>query len=163
MKLQISKYRKQKTEVRGQKNLSSVFCYLSSGFTLVEIMLVVIIIAALAAMIMPRLAGRSEEAKKARAQAEISSNIGLALKLYELDNGNYPTTEQGLNALMAKPSTNPVPQNWKGPYLEKKTIDPWGRPYQYKSPGIHSQTGFDLYSLGKDGTEGNEDDVTNWE
>jgi general secretion pathway protein G len=64
---------------------------------------------------------------------------------------------------MAKPSTNPVPQNWKGPYLEKKTIDPWGRPYQYKSPGIHSQTGFDLYSLGKDGTEGNEDDVTNWE
>jgi general secretion pathway protein G len=134
-----------------------------SAFTLVEIMLVVVIIAALAAMIMPRLAGRSEQANMARAEAEISSNIGLALKLYELDNGNYPTTEQGLEALMTKPSTNPVPQNWKGPYLEKKPIDPWGRPYQYKCPGVHSKTGFDLYSLGKDGSEGTEDDVTNWE
>jgi general secretion pathway protein G len=134
-----------------------------NAFTLVEIMLVVVIIAALAAMIMPRLAGRSEQANMARAEAEISSNIGLALKLYELDNGNYPTTEQGLEALMTKPSTNPVPQNWKGPYLERKPIDPWGRPYQYKCPGVHSKTGFDLYSLGKDGSEGTEDDVTNWE
>ena len=136
---------------------------MNKGFTLVEIMLVVIIIAALAAMIMPRLAGRSEEAKMARAQAEISSNIGLALKLYELDNGNYPTTEQGLNALQTKPSTAPDPQNWKGPYLEKKPIDPWGKPYQYKSPGVHSYTGFDLYSIGKDGSEGTEDDAKNWE
>ncbi|MBL7158743.1 MAG: type II secretion system major pseudopilin GspG [Candidatus Omnitrophica bacterium] len=133
------------------------------GFTLVEIMLVVVIIAALAAMIMPRLAGRSEQANKARARAEISSNMGLALKLYELDNGNYPTTEQGLEALMTKSATSPVPQNWNGPYLEKKPIDPWGKPYQYKCPGVHSKMGFDLFSVGKDGQEGTEDDVTNWE
>jgi general secretion pathway protein G len=151
------------TDKPNQCNHKEISGISDKGFTLVEIMLVVIIIAALAAMIMPRLAGRSEEAKVARAQAEISSNIGLGLKLYELDNGNYPTTEQGLNALQAKPSTEPAPQNWKGPYLEKKPIDPWGRPYQYKCPGVHSQTGFDLYSLGKDGSEGTEDDVTNWE
>lgn len=154
-----------KQRIAYSKNLNAIRYPLSAkkGFTLVEIMLVVIILAALAAMIMPRLAGRSEEAKIARAQAEINSNIGLALKLYELDNGNYPTTEQGLNALQSKPGTNPAPQNWKGPYLEKNPVDPWGKPYQYKCPGSHSQTGFDLYSLGKDGSEGSEDDVANWE
>jgi len=132
------------------------------GFTLIELMLVVVIIAALASMVIPRLAGRSEEAKIAAARADINVNISLALKLYELDNGNYPTTEQALDALISKPNSNPVPQNWNGPYLEKKPIDPWGRPYQYRCPGVHSLAGYDLYSLGRDGQE-SDDDITNWE
>jgi general secretion pathway protein G len=125
-------------------------------------MIVVIIIAALAAMVLPRLGGRSEQAKVAIAQADISSNIAMALKLYELDNGNYPSSEQGLEALIVKPSSNPIPLNWKGPYLEKKPLDPWKNPYQYKCPGTHNSSGYDLYSLGKDGVESN-DDIKNWE
>ena len=133
------------------------------GFTLIEIMIVVIIIAALAAMVVPRLSGRSEQSKINIAQADISANIGTALKLYELDNGNFPTTEQGLNALLIKPTSNPVPINWNGPYLEKKPVDPWKNPYQYKYPGTHNPTGYDLYSLGKDSQEGTSDDIGNWE
>ncbi len=132
------------------------------GFTLIEMMLVVVIIAALASMIIPRLAGRSEQAKTTRAKADVNANIALALKLYELDNGNYPSTEQGLGALLSKPSSNPVPGNWNGPYLERNPIDPWGRTYQYKYPGSNSKAGYDLYSLGKDGQESG-DDVTNWQ
>lgn len=128
------------------------------AFTLVELMLVVIIIGVLAAMIIPRLAGRSEEARRGVSKADIDLNIATALKLYELDNGSYPTTDEGLNALMAAPSSA---RNWKGPYLEKKPIDPWGKEYQYKSPGVH-RTDYDLYSLGKDAVE-SEDDVVNWE
>src|SRR5258708_4119016 len=118
-----------------------------SGFTLVEIMLVVIIIGALAAMIIPRLAGRGEEAKAKVAKADIDTNIATALKLYELDSGSYPTTEQGLAALRFRPSTNPLPQNWNGPYIEKDPFDPWGRPYIYVSPGVH-RSDYDLSSKG---------------
>jgi general secretion pathway protein G len=131
-----------------------------SGFTLIELMLVVIIIGALVAMVMPRLAGRSEQAKVSVAQADISANIATALKLYELDNGHYPSDEDGgLDALSVKPASA---TNWKGPYLEKKPLDPWARPYKYKSPGSHRTYDYDLYSLGRDGQEGN-DDVKNWE
>ena len=137
--------------------------YKQRGFTLIEIMIVVIIIAALAAMVVPRLAGRSEQARVAIAEADINSNIGTALKLYELDNGNFPTTVQGLDALLSKLSSVPAPINWNGPYLEKKPVDPWKNPYQYKCPGIHNTAGYDLYSLGKDGIEGTEDDIANWE
>lgn len=130
------------------------------GFTLIELMLVVIIIGALTAMVMPRLAGRTEQAKVSAAQADISANIATALKLYELDNGRYPTAEDGgLNALFTKPSNA---GNWNGPYLEKKPIDPWGHEYQYKSPGNHRTYDYDLYSLGHDGIE-SEDDAKNWE
>lgn len=132
------------------------------GFTLIEIMIVVIIIAALASMIVPRLSGRSEQARVSVAKGDISGNISLALKLYELDNGNYPTTDQGLEALLSKPSSNPAPINWNGPYLEREPIDPWGKEYQYRFPGAHNTQGFDLYSLGKDGVE-NDDDVANWQ
>lgn len=129
------------------------------GFTLIEIMLVVIIIGALIAMVVPRLAGRSEQAKVTAAKADIQANIATAMKLYELDNGSFPTTEEGLAALMAKPASA---ANWNGPYVEKKPIDPWGREYKYKSPGEHRPADYDLYSLGKDGTE-SADDVKNWE
>ncbi len=96
-----------------------------SGFTLIELMLVVIIIGALVAMVMPRLAGRTEQAKVGAAQADINANIATALKLYELDNGGYPAdTDGGLDALSTKPASA---NNWKGPYLEKKPLDPWGR------------------------------------
>jgi len=128
------------------------------AFTLIELMLVVIIIGALVAMVLPRFTGRGEQARVAAAQADIQANIATALKLYELDNGSFPGSEEGLNALLNKPSSA---RNWNGPYLEKKPIDPWGREYKYKSPGEH-RTDYDLYSLGKDGTESN-DDVKNWE
>ena len=130
------------------------------GFTLIELMLVVIIIGALTAMVMPRLAGRTEQAKTSAAQADISANIATGLKLYELDNGRYPTSEDGgLGALFTKPGSA---TNWNGPYLEKKPIDPWGREYQYRSPGAHRTYDYDLYSFGHDGTESG-DDIKNWE
>lgn len=132
------------------------------GFTMIELMIVVIIIAALAAMVVPRLAGRTEQAKNAIAQADINSNIGMALKLYELDNGRFPTTQNGLNALLSKPSSASA-SNWNGPYLEKKPIDPWDNTYRYKYPGVHNRAGYDLYSLGMDGAEGTDDDIGNWE
>lgn len=130
-----------------------------NGFTLLELMLVVIIIGFLVSMVLPRLTGRSEQAKLQVVKADINSNIAMALKLYEMDNTNFPTTEQGLDALLVKPSSNPVPPNWNGPYLERKPIDPWGRFYQYRCPGNHKD--YDLYSLGKDGTE-SDDDIANW-
>jgi len=127
------------------------------SFTLIEIMLVVVIIAALAAMVFPRLSGRSEQARIAAAKTDISVNIATALKLYELDNGAFPSTEEGLDALLSRPASA---INWNGPYLEKKPIDPWGREYKYKSPG-QNRPDYDLSSLGRDGRE-SDDDVVNW-
>jgi general secretion pathway protein G len=132
-----------------------------SGFTLIEILLVVVIISALAAMIVPRLTGRSEKAKESIARTDIMANIPTALKLYELDNGNFPATEQGLKALLAKPSTEPVPQNWGGPYIERNSFqDPWGRDYIYKCPSTHG-IDYDLYSLGKAGKD-DDNVISNW-
>ena len=129
------------------------------GFTLVELMLVVIIIGILAAMVVPRMTGRSEEARNAVARADINLNIATALKLYELDTGAFPTTEEGLTALKSPPASA---KYWKGPYLERIPLDPWSKPYQYRSPGIRRTHDYDLYSLGRDGVEGG-DDVVNWE
>jgi general secretion pathway protein G len=132
-----------------------------SGFTLIELMLVVIIIGALVAMVMPRLAGRTEQAKTQAAQADISANIATALKLYELDNGKYPGDEEGgLAALASKPANA---ANWNGPYIEKKPMDPWGHEYKYKSPGQHRTYDYDLSSTGRDGQDGTPDDVKNWQ
>jgi len=133
----------------------------NSGFTLVEIMLVVIIIASLSAMVIPRILGRSDQAKISVARSDIQANLATALKLYELDNGIFPTTNQGLKALRIKPKTSPIPQYWNGPYIEKDPNDPWGNPYEYVSPG-KSRPDYDLYSIGKDSSSP-EDDITNWE
>lgn len=130
-----------------------------NGFTLIEILLVVAIIGALAAMVVPRLTGRSEKAKAATAKADIRANIATALKMYEIDIGGFPTTEEGLTALQKQPSDASA---WSGPYIERVPIDPWGRPYQYKSPGTKNSNGYDLFSYGHDGVESG-DDVGNWE
>lgn len=131
------------------------------GFTLIEIMLVVIIIAALSAMVIPRLSGRSEQAKVAVARADIEAHLATALKLYQLDNGSFPTTSQGLEALRTRPVASPAPTNWNGPYIEKAPIDPWGNPYVYVSPG-RNRPDYDLYSKGKDQVS-QDDDIANWE
>ena len=132
------------------------------GFTLIELMLVIVIIGALAAMVVPRLAGRSEEARIGAARADIKGNLSLALRLYEVDNGRYPATEQGLAALMAKPTSPPVPENWKGPYIEQEPLDPWKRLYVYRYPGTHPPRDYDLLSVGPDGKESG-DDIANWQ
>ena len=134
-----------------------------SGFTLIEIMLVVIILGVLVAMVAPSLFGRGEQAKVAAARADIESNLATALDLYELDNGKYPTSEQGLTALIEKPSSSLEPANWKGPYLKKRKlpIDPWKKEYQYVSPGVHNTEDYDLFSYGPDGVE-SDDDIVNW-
>ena len=131
----------------------------AAGFTLIELMLVVVIIGALAAMVLPRLTGRGEQARITAVKTDIQANIATALKLYELDNGSFPSTSEGLEALLNRPGSA---TNWNGPYLEKDPIDPWKNPYQYKQPGAHNTSGYDLYSLGKDGLDGTEDDITNW-
>ena len=131
------------------------------GFTLIEILLVVIIIGALSAMVIPRFVGRSEQARITVARSDIDSNLATALKLYELDNGNFPTSSQGLNALYVRLNTAPIPKNWNGPYIERPAMDPWGRPYMYSSPGTH-RSDYDLYSKGRDDSK-EEDDIVNWE
>ena len=138
--------------------------YQKKGFTLIEIMLVVIIIGILVAMIVPNIAGRSEQARKTAARTDIESNLSTALDLYRMDVGQYPTSEQGLSALIAEPTASPVPSQWNGPYLKKKKIpkDPWGHDYVYVSPGSHNTESYDLSSLGASGVEGS-DNVNNWE
>jgi len=128
------------------------------GFTLIELMVVVIIIAALAGMVLPRVLPMSDEAKRNIAKGDIA-NISLALKMYRLHNDRYPSATEGLNALMQRPSSA---RNWNGPYLEKRPLDPWRREYRYNYPGAQNTIGFDLWSLGPD-EQSSSDDVTNWE
>lgn len=132
-----------------------------SGFTLIEIMLVVIIIGILAAFMIPRFAGRSEKAKIVKAQAEISA-ISTALDAMELDVGRFPTTEEGLQALMERPSSLAAEIQWDGPYLRQLRDDAWGNPYQYRYPGEFA-VDYDLWSFGPDGQNGTEDDLKNVE
>lgn len=137
----------------------------SSGFTLIELLVVIVIIGLLAAMIVPRFVGRTEEAKRAVAKGNIEGALGIALDTFEIDNGRYPTSVEGLRALRVNPASPPL-LNWKGPYLKKDVPnDPWGNPYQYICPGIHNPDSYDLYSFGRDGREGGtgyDADIKNW-
>lgn len=136
------------------------------GFTLIEIMVVIIILGILAGLLVPRIIGRPEEAKQVKAKILIEG-LDTALKLYKLDNGMYPDTAQGLQALVEKPETEPVPKIWrKGGYLEKSKVpsDPWGNEFIYLAPGVHGD--FDIISYGADGIPGGEDkdrDISSWE
>lgn len=135
----------------------------SRGFTLLEIMVVVVILGILAALVAPKIISRPDEARVIAAKQDIASLL-QALKLYRLDNQRYPSTEQGLQALITKPANSPVPPNWKsGGYVERLAKDPWGNPYQYLNPGVHAE--IDVFSLGADGApggEGNDADIGSW-
>ncbi len=134
-----------------------------SGFTLIEIMVVVVIMGVLAALLVPRLMGRTDDARILAAKQDIAT-LMQALKLYRLDNQRYPTTEQGLQALIARPSNGPQPANWKtGGYIDRLNKDPWGNSYQYASPGTRSEV--DIFSYGADGQPGgtgNDADIGSW-
>lgn len=137
----------------------------TSGFTLIELLVVLIILSLLAGLVLPRMLGRTEDARRQTAEIQIRS-IENALSLYYADNGIYPTTEQTLKALVEKPTTEPFAARWKGPYLEKGILpkDPWDNDYVYLSPGVHLPE-FDLLSYGKDGMPGGEGefaDIENW-
>jgi len=133
-----------------------------SGYTLLEIMVVVFIVGLLVTVVAPRILGRTDDARTTKVAADMAS-IRQALDLYRLDNGVYPTTEQGLQALVAKPTVGVIPANWR-PYLDKLPSDPWGHPYQYANPGLKGE--IDVYSFGADGVVGGEKtnaDIGSWQ
>ena len=133
------------------------------GFTLIEIMVVMVILGVLIAAVAPNILGRADESKITVAKADVR-NVSGALDLYKLDNHHYPSSEQGLKALVEKPTGFPEAKNWRRPYLKKEPLDPWGNPYRYLNPGIH--TDIDVYSLGpdeKEGGDGDGADIGNWD
>jgi len=134
------------------------------GFTLIEILVVIVIMGILATLVVPKLMSRPDEARIVAVKQDIQTVL-QALKLYRLDNGRYPSTEQGLQALVKKPTTSPIPNNWKAEgYLEKLPRDPWGTSYQYLQPGVHGDV--DVFSFGADGIAGGEGidaDIGSWQ
>jgi general secretion pathway protein G len=133
----------------------------SLGFTLIELMVVLVILGVLAALIVPNVLDRTDDARSTTARTDVNT-LMQALRLYKLDNQRFPSTEQGLQALITRPATAPVPPNWR-PYLEKLPTDPWGRAYQYLAPGVRGEV--DVFSLGADGQPGGDGknaDVGNW-
>ncbi len=148
-------FRKQFCDNSGKGRASRPADDPQAGLTLVEMIVVLAIIALVAALIVPNVIGRPDEARVTVANSDLRT-ISAALKMYRLDNGDYPTTEQGLAALTEKPTTGPIPANWSAEgYLAQVPVDPWGRPYLYRSPGQNGK-GFDLLSYGKDGKPGGE-------
>ena len=145
-----------------KNNLSFVRRQLQRGFTLIELMVVLLIIGVLAALIVPNVLDRADDARVTAAKTDVS-NLMQALKLYRLDNQRYPSGEQGLQALRTKPTSGPVPPNWK-PYLDQLPSDPWGQPYVYLNPGIKGEV--DVMSFGADGQAGGEGknaDIGSWQ
>ncbi|MFA7553421.1 MAG: type II secretion system major pseudopilin GspG [Spongiibacteraceae bacterium] len=136
-----------------------------AGFSLIEIMVVLVIIGLLVSIVAPNVLNRADDARLQKVQADFAA-IETTLKIYRLDNYNYPTSEQGLEALVEKTAIDPIPNNWKkGGYLKSLPLDPWGRPYLYLSPAEMGEGDYDLYSLGADGVTGGEDqnkDIGNW-
>ncbi|WP_374325053.1 type II secretion system major pseudopilin GspG [Azonexus sp.] len=134
-----------------------------TGFTLIEVMVVVVILGILAALVVPKVMSRPDEARQVAARQDIGGLL-QALKLYRLDNRRYPSSEQGLRALVEKPAQPPLPDNWKpGGYVERLPLDPWGQPYQYLNPGLRGE--IDVFSFGADGVAGGEGadaDIGNW-
>lgn len=134
-----------------------------TGFTLIEVMVVVVILGILAALVVPKVMSRPDEAREVAARQDIGGLL-QALKLYRLDNRRYPSSEQGLQALVEKPTLAPLPANWKpGGYVERLPLDPWGQPYQYLNPGLRGE--IDVFSFGADGVAGGEGadaDIGNW-
>jgi general secretion pathway protein G len=147
MKTQI---RNPKSEIRNRR----------AGFTLIELLLVLVILGVLAAIVVPKFAGRTEQARVTAAQTQIAT-FGTALDAFEVDNGYYPKGKDGLQDLITPPRDA---QNWKGPYLKGDAVpvDPWGNPYIYECPGRYNTSGYDLMSMGPDGREGGDDDIANW-
>ena len=133
------------------------------GFTLIELMVVIAILALLGGVVAPQVMNKLKEAKPQKTAIDIE-RIGLALDMYAVQNGDYPTTEQGLDALLRKPTSQPEPLNWNGPYVKAGTkfVDPWNNDYVYESPSTHEGYDYDLYSYGPDKQEGGDDDITNW-
>ncbi len=144
------------------KSKSSRPAAIVRGFTLIELMVVLVIIGVLAALIVPNVLDRADDARVTAARTDVH-NLKQALKLYRLDNQRYPSAEQGLDALVRKPSVGTIPPNWR-PYLDKLPADPWGRPYQYVNPGVKDD--IDVFSFGADGTaggEGKDADIGSWQ
>jgi general secretion pathway protein G len=130
-----------------------------NAFTLIELLLVMVILVVLAAVVVPKFTGRSEQARVAAATTDVN-NLDNAVELFEQDAGRYPATDEGLSVLVNQPANVKV---WHGPYIKKGVpTDPWGNPYVYRYPGTQNQSGFDLYSMGPDGRDGGTDDITNW-
>lgn len=142
--------------------MKSARCHRTSqgAFTLIELLLVLVILGILAAIVVPKFAGRTEQARLTAAQSQIST-FGTALDSFEIDTGKYPTGKSGLNDLVQQPG-NVI--GWKGPYLKGEVpLDPWNNPYVYECPGKHNPTSYDLMSMGPDGRVGGDDDVANWQ
>ena len=139
--------------------LRSKYIRKSSGFTLIELLLVLVILGVLAAIVVPKFSGRTEQARRTAAVSQIST-FGTALDAYEVDVGSYPQGKNGLNALVQQPREG---TGWRGPYLQKEVpLDPWGHAYIYECPGKQNPSGYDLSSMGPDGRAGTDDDITNW-
>ncbi len=145
-----------------ERSFAEIRRRIQGGFTLIELMVVLVIIGLLAALIVPNVLNRAEDARVTAARTDVN-NLMQALKLYRLDNQRYPSAEQGLQSLVARPTTGTLPLNWK-PYLDKLPADPWGKPYQYANPGVKGE--IDVFSYGADGVvggEGNDADVGSWQ
>lgn len=143
------KTRNSKPETRNRRD---------AGFTLIELLLVIAILGVLAALIVPKFAGRTEQARVAAAQSDLAT-MGTQLDAYEVDNGSYPRGQNGLSDLITQPRDA---QNWRGPYIKDLKADPWGNAYIYAFPGKNNASGYDLSSMGPDGKANTDDDITNW-